>query len=73
MLKLFFAFMDDQSGSGHLEYALMLALVTMGVLGSMETMGASVSDWFFAASDQLGGAVNGDDCRRFALCAPGSQ
>lgn len=59
MLKLFFAFMDDQSGTGHLQYALMLAVVTMGVLGSMETMGTSVSDWFFATSDQLGGAVDG--------------
>jgi hypothetical protein len=37
----------------------MLALVTMGVLGSMETMGASVSDWFVAASDQLGESVSG--------------
>jgi len=59
MLKLFLAFMDDQSGVASLEYALMLALVTMGVLGSMETMGASVSDWFFATSSQVGAAVSG--------------
>ena len=58
MLKLFLAFMEDQSGVASLEYALMLALVTMGVLGSMETLGASVSDWFFATSDQLGVAVD---------------
>ena len=58
MLKLFFAFMEDQSGVASLQYALMLALVTMGVLGSMETLGASVSDWFFATSDQLGVAVD---------------
>ena len=59
MLKLLLAFMDDQSGAASLEYAVMLALITMGVLGSMETMGATVSDWFVAASDQLGAAVSG--------------
>lgn len=59
MLKLLQAFMDDQSGAASLQYALMLALVTMGVLGSMETLGTSVSDWFVAASDQLGAAVSG--------------
>ena len=59
MLKLLFALVEDQSGVASLQYALMLALVTMGVLGSMETMGATVSDWFFAASDQLGKAVDG--------------
>ena len=59
MLKLFLAFMDDQSGAASLEYALMLALITMGVVGSLETMGTSVSDWFVAASDQLGAAVSG--------------
>ncbi len=59
MLKLLIAFMDDESGAASLQYALMLALVTMGVLGSMETLGTSVSDWFVAASDQLGAAVSG--------------
>ncbi len=59
MFKLLLAFMNDQSGAASLQYALMLALVTMGVLGSMETMGTSVSDWFVAASDQLGAAVRG--------------
>ena len=57
MLKLFLAFLDDQSGVAHLEYALVLALVTMGVLGTMQTVGASVSDLFVAASDQLSDAV----------------
>ncbi len=59
MLKLFRAFMEDQSGIASLEYALMLALVTMGVLGSMETMGGTVSEWFFSTSNLLGSAVNG--------------
>ncbi len=59
MPKLLIAFMDDESGAASLQYALMLALVTMGVLGSMETLGTSVSDWFVAASDQLGAAVSG--------------
>ena len=37
MPKLLIAFMDDESGAASLQYALMLALVTMGVLGSITT------------------------------------
>ena len=57
MLKLLLAFLDDQSGVAHLEYALVVALVTMGLLGSIQTMGTSVSEFFLAASNQFGDAV----------------
>lgn len=59
MLRALLAFLDEQSGVAHLQYALMLGLVTMGVLGSLETMGASVLDWFVSAADQLDKAANG--------------
>ena len=57
MLRFLFTFMDDTSGQAHLEYALLVTLFAMGVMGSMEAAGATVSDWFFAVSGQLADAI----------------
>jgi Flp pilus assembly pilin Flp len=59
MLRFLFSFMDSESGQAHLEYALLVTLFAMGVMGSMEAAGATVSDWFFAVSGQLAAAVPG--------------
>jgi len=42
MLRFLFSLMDGESGQAHLEYALLVALFAMGVLGSMEAAGATV-------------------------------
>ena len=57
MLRLLYSLMDGESGQAHVEYALLVALFAMGVMGSMEAAGATVSDWFFAVSGQLADAV----------------
>ena len=57
MLRFLFSFMDGESGQAHLEYALLVTLFAMGVMGSMEAAGATVSDWFFTVSGQLAAAV----------------
>ncbi len=57
MLRFLFSLIDGESGHAHLEYALLVALFAMGVMGSMEAAGATVSDWFFAVSGHLADAV----------------
>ena len=53
MLRLLHSLMDGESSQAHLEYALLVALFAMGVMGSLEAAGATVSVWFFAVSGQL--------------------
>jgi len=40
----------DQSGASMVEYALMLALITIVCLGSMTLLGAKINDFFSSLS-----------------------
>lgn len=43
-------FVRDRSGNAKMEYALLTALVSMVAVVSLDSMGAIISDWFFAVS-----------------------
>jgi len=53
MLIHLIRFLEDESGNNLIEYALVAALVSVVIVGSLETMGGILSDWFFALSGEL--------------------
>lgn len=50
-------FANDRSGHSSMEYALLTALVSMVAVVSLDTMGSTISDWFFAVSGGLSDAA----------------
>lgn len=59
MLMHLIRFLEDESGSNLIEYALVAALISVVIVGSLETTGATLSDWFFAVSGELETAGGG--------------
>jgi len=57
MLIHLIRFLEDESGNNLIEYALVAALLSITIFGSLETMGGTVSDWFFAISGELDAAA----------------
>ena len=53
MMKKFFAKMSDEKGQGLVEYALILVLVAIVVIGVLTTMGTSVQAVFQQIVDAL--------------------
>jgi pilus assembly protein Flp/PilA len=53
MMKRFFAKMSDEKGQGLVEYALILVLVAIVVIGVLTTMGTSVQAVFQQIVDAL--------------------
>ena len=51
------AFVRDESGATAIEYGLMVAMVTLVVVGTWRSMGDSLSNLFTAVSGELSGAV----------------
>jgi len=52
-MKRFFAKMSDEKGQGLVEYALILVLVAIVVIGVLTTMGTSVQAVFQQIVDAL--------------------
>ncbi len=59
MLVHLIRFLEDESGNNLIEYALVAALVSVVIVSSLETMGGTVSDWFFSVSGELASAASG--------------
>ena len=59
MLTHLIRFLEDESGNNLIEYALVAALVSVTIVGSLESMGGTVLDWFFAVSGELSTAASG--------------
>jgi len=53
MMKRFFAKVSDEKGQGLVEYALILVLVAIVVIGVLTTMGTSVQAVFQQIVDAL--------------------
>jgi pilus assembly protein Flp/PilA len=51
-------FLKDDSGATSIEYALMLGLVVLAIVGSVELLSSSLSNMYFFVSSSVTGAVN---------------
>ncbi len=51
-------FLKDESGATAIEYALMLGLVVLAIVGSVELLSSSLSNMYFFVSSSVTGAVN---------------
>jgi pilus assembly protein Flp/PilA len=51
-------FLKDDSGATAIEYALMLGLVVLAIVGSVELLSSSLSNMYFFVSSSVTGAVN---------------
>ena len=52
-MKLITRFLKDESGADATEYALLAALVAVGIIGGATTMGASISGLFTGIGDTV--------------------
>lgn len=52
------AFVSDEAGVTAIEYALILALVAVAIVGSIEILGDSLSIAFFSVSSDLQSATS---------------
>jgi len=53
IVKIAREFGRDQSGASIVEYALMLALITIVCIGAMTVLGASINSFFSSASTSI--------------------
>jgi pilus assembly protein Flp/PilA len=53
MKKLLNWLKDEESGQGMVEYALILGLIAVVVIGILTTMGTGISDWFTEINDTI--------------------
>ena len=53
MTKLFKKLASDEQGASMAEYALLLALVSVAVIGALQILGGSIESVFTTASDEL--------------------
>jgi pilus assembly protein Flp/PilA len=51
-------FLKNDSGATSIEYALMLGLVVLAIVGSVELLSSSLSNMYFFVSSSVTGAVN---------------
>ena len=45
--------LNDEQGAALAEYALLVALISVGTIGSLQLLGTSITDVFTAATDEL--------------------
>ncbi len=53
MTKLFKKLATDEQAASMTEYALLLALVSIAVIGALQILGGSINNAFTTASDEL--------------------
>ena len=56
MVKRFKALIDDESGATMIEYGLIAALIAVGIIVALNTIGGSLSGFFNYASGKLDSA-----------------
>lgn len=59
MAQAFSTFIRDESGATMIEYGLIAALVSITIVGTLQTFGSTLTNWFFTISGELVNAVNG--------------
>ncbi|EKF19467.1 Flp family type IVb pilin [Nitratireductor pacificus] len=59
MANLFARFMKDESGATAIEYALLAALIALGIIAGARTLGTSINAAFTGAGGTLDGALPG--------------
>ena len=59
MTTLWKAFWSDESGQDLAEYALLIALIALVVIGAVTLLGTSIQTVFTNIATALGGAVGG--------------
>ncbi len=57
MINSFFSLLKDESGATAIEYGLIAALVSVAAIAILQTLGESLREIFFVASDALSGAA----------------
>jgi pilus assembly protein Flp/PilA len=57
MTKLFKKLATDEQAASMAEYALLLALVSVAVIGALQILGGSIENTFTTASDELEAAI----------------
>ena len=56
MTKLFTRFLKDESGATAIEYGLIAALISVGIIAAAGALGTSVGNTFTNASDAMNAA-----------------
>jgi len=57
MKNLFSRYMKDESGATAIEYGLIAALISVVIIGVLESLGTSLNDKFTEINDKLSGAT----------------
>jgi pilus assembly protein Flp/PilA len=53
-MEMLMNFYGDESGATAVEYALMLAFIALAIVGSVQTLGTTLSNTFTTASGMFG-------------------
>ena len=53
IIKSFVSLLKDESGATAIEYGLIAALVSVAAIGTLTSLGGSLREIFFVASDAL--------------------
>ncbi len=54
-------FVNDESGATAIEYGLIAALISVGIIGAATSLGTGISDQFQTVSDSVAGAGGDGD------------
>ena len=57
-MALIQSFINDEQGAAMAEYALLLALISVAVIGTLQILGGSITNVFDAASTALAPVAN---------------
>ena len=58
-MNLFARFVKDESGATAIEYGLIAALISVGIIAAATTLGTNIGSVFTTVSDSLENAING--------------
>ena len=61
MLKAVFVFLNDESGSTAVEYGLIATLIGAAIIGSLESLGVSVTSMWDGNNGKIVPALTGAD------------
>ena len=57
MAEILVRFIQEESGQGMVEYALILALIALAVIGALGFLGEGLRDFFQQVTEELGSTL----------------
>lgn len=60
-MKKIVQFFKDEEGAGMVEYALLVALIGVALIGAINALTGGISDTFDSVTTELGGEAVGSD------------